>query len=54
VVGFRNRLYGLALGLQFGDVKAFKAADSRSGGWGATVIAGLVAYAVYRYVARSR
>lgn len=45
------RLYGLALGLQFGDVKKFKAPLSQQsgGGWGWTLAMGALGFLAYRY-----
>lgn len=46
------RLYGLALGLQFGDVKQFKApygVQAQGGGWGWTLAMAALGFLAYRY-----
>lgn len=48
------RLHGLALGLQFGDVKQHKPPGTRRGSWGWTTLAsGLAAFLLYRYITAS-
>ncbi|TFJ80964.1 hypothetical protein NSK_007607 [Nannochloropsis salina CCMP1776] len=57
VEGFREqgfeidaRLYGLALGLQFGDVKQYAPPGASSSSWRWTLASGIAALLLYRYI----
>lgn len=43
------RLYGLALGLQLGDVKQYKPLGTQRGSWAWTLVSGVAAFLLYRY-----
>jgi len=44
------RLYGLALGLQFGDVKQHKPPGAQRSSWAWSLASGVAAFLLYRYV----
>ena len=48
------RLYGLALGLQFGDVKQYKPLGSPRGSWWWSLASGVAAFLLYRYITAPR
>lgn len=48
------RLYGLALGLQFGDVKQYKPMGTQRGSWAWTLASGVAAFLLYRYIMAPR
>lgn len=48
------RLYGLALGLQFGDVKQYKPPGTQRSSWAWSLASGLAALLLYRYITAPR